>query len=155
MMYQLKQKELPDKYSPISQLKSNSVFKLNLSNLALNKFHPLGYSSSGGKYHILILFSPTYGEEFKTGKKPTKYSGYCASFHLLNGDSIVGSIITVDPKRTVLQESYICVGKESEQEMTSFPVTDDSEGIHIYYTDKAVLIISANVNDGKFVIHDN
>ena len=155
-IYQIDQKSLPDKQSPIEALKGNVKFKLEgINEFPLNKFIPLGYSTRGGKYHILVLFSSLYSDTVSTARTPTKYSGYCSSYFLYSSDFLVGCVISVDPNRTTLEGSYLYVGHDSDQELTNFPVSDDSEGIHVYYTDRVVLILTAEVNDNKFLVLDN
>ena len=149
-------KTLPDIKSPVESYRGNSTFICpGAKNLPLNKFVPIGYSNTNGKYHILLLFCSLYSDKLTTGDRITKYSGYCSSFYLMNGDIVCGYLLSVDPNRVQLADSFVYVGHESAEEMKSYPVTDDGEGIHVYTSDREVLLISAEVNDPKFVVLDN
>ena len=123
--------------------------------LPINRFIPLGYSASGGKYHVMLLFSSIISETFVAHRNKTKYSGYCASYMLSNSDFLVGYLFVVDPNRTHVSDSHMYVGHDTDEEMQNYPLADDEEGVHVYTTNKCVLCVAAEVDDAQFLITDN
>lgn len=146
--------KLPDIRSSIDVIKPKFVVEGAVS-FPVNKFIPLGYSSSGGKYHVMFLFSSTISDTFSVHRNKTKYSGYCTSYLIGNSDFFVGYLFVLDPSRTVLSDSYLYVGYDSDEEMQVYPLAEDDEGVHVYTNKKCVLCVSADVDNSQFLIKDN